>query len=164
MSWPDRPSRRRTLALIGAGAAAAGCGFVPAYGPQGGAGRLQGATAVAAPDTPFGFRLRSQLESRLGPARDARYLLSVTAEVTGADAAVSATGAVGRRNLVGRATYRLTDGPDGPVIAEGLVEDFTGHAATGGILATRAAAEDAEARLAILLADAILSRLAAAAA
>ena len=56
----------------------------------------------------------------------------------------------------------MTDAATGRQITSGTVEAFTSYAATGSTVATQAAEDDARARLAVLLADMIVTRMLAA--
>ena len=152
---PDCASRR--LVLL-APLLIAACGFAPAYGPGGEGARLDGRLSYEAPDTPDGFLLRARLEDRLGRAATPEAILAVEVEVSREAAAVTPEGSITRYDLAGRASWRLARG-DGTPLAEGEVSAFTGSSATGTTVATRAAEEDARARLMTLLADAIVARL-----
>ena len=63
-----------------------------------------------------------------------------------------------RFNLVGTADWTLSDMAGGAVTA-GDVSTFTSYSATGSNVATQAAQADASARLAVAMADLIVSRL-----
>lgn len=153
--WPDRPSRRL---LLTAPLALAACGFRPAYAPGGPGLRLRGRVAVEAPPTPDGFRLRAELEDRLGPAGAAAATLSAEPAVEVATAAVTPAGAITRYQLAGTARWRLLS-PEGRLLAEGEAHALTGYSATGPTVSSRAAAQDAEGRLMALLAQRIVERL-----
>lgn len=154
---PDR--RLFVLAAL----AAAGCGFTPLHAPDGIATRLDGAVLVDAPADPNAFDLVARLEERLGRGGAARYALAVEADLRQDRLAVTSDGAITRFNLIGNARYRLTDLATGDVAAAGSVNAFTGYSATGSPVATLTAERDARARLMVLLADAIVARLFAAA-
>lgn len=145
MWWP-----RLLLVLLPA------CGFAPAYAPGGPGEALRGRVAVEAPDTPDGYRLRLALEERLGTGSGLRLAAEPTVEEV--PAAVTPEGAITRFDLVGRATWALRDA-GGATLAEGVATAFTGASATGSTVATRAAREDARARLMVLLADDVARRL-----
>jgi LPS-assembly lipoprotein len=145
--------------LLSSLAVLAGCGFTPAYGPQGGAGRLQGAVLVSAPETREGYMLVRQLEDRLGRASAPRFLLETDLDVDQERMAVTANNITTRFNLVGKVTFRLRDAATSALLAEGRVDSFTGYSATGSTVATRAARRDAQARLATILADQLVTRL-----
>ena len=147
---------RRALLLVPLYLAA--CGFAPAYAPGGSGNRLRGRVTLAAPETPEGFRLRAQLEDRLGPTDAGPLVLTAEIEVDTISAAITPDGAITRYHLRGRAPWRLS-GSDGAVLGEGVASGFTGYSATGTAVATRAAEEDARERLMVLLADEIVARL-----
>ena len=153
--WWSRRHLAAGLALL-----LAGCGFQPVHGPDGAGRALREATTISVPDTRTGFRLLARLEDRLGPPAAVLYHLDVVPEITEERSAVTADGTTTRRQVLGTARYRLSRGrSDGPVIAEGTVEAFTSYSATSTPVSTRAAAEDARDRLAVILADLILTRL-----
>ena len=114
---------------------------------------------VEAPATVPGYLLRGQLIDRLGSARTPRYdlVLDTTEEIE--QAAISADGAVFRYRLLGRAAYELRPVTGGAPLAEGAVEEFASYSATLGTVASEAAERDARERLAVLLADQIVTRL-----
>lgn len=145
----------RRTALLGF-LALAGCGFAPVYGDGGGP---RGYFTYQTPETIAGYRLREQLEQRLGLPVDARYRLSVTLSENRKPAAITAAGDTTRYNVIGTAVWTLTDIASGEETAKGEVETFTSYAATGSTVATQAAAADATARLSVALADMIVGRL-----
>ena len=147
-------SRREILLTL---TALSGCGFTPAYGPGAASGLLRGRVAVEAPATPEGYALRQRLLSRLGGG-GSDYLLSVTLVQEEGASAIAPDGSITRLRLLGEASWRL-EGPDGALIGSGDVEGFTAFSATGSTVASRTARLDAENRLAILLADRIVTRL-----
>lgn len=145
-------------ALILSAVALAGCGFTPAYGPQGSAQALQNALNITV--TPLergGYLLVRRLEERLG--RGARYDLAVTVDVRSEALGTDASGTNTRTQLVGRASYALRLPGDAAALIEGETDAFTGYSTTGSTVATRAAGRDAELRLMVILADQITERL-----
>jgi len=150
--------RRTFLALAGA-AALAGCGFTPAYGPGGGGAKLLGAVQPDGPESRDDFALIRRLSERLGPVEQARYRLAyqVSTEVLGQ--AITPDNATTRYSLSGRAEYRLHDIGTDAVLLTGTVSSFTSWSATGSVVATSAAEEDAHRRLMRMLADQIVTRL-----
>lgn len=154
-------NRRHMLAAF---AALAGCGFTPVYGPNGTGRALYGRVAFRAPATVEGFRLRARLEDRLGRVERGVYLLTVDLSVEEVALVITTAQDVNRYNLPGRARWVLTpDGSDQPV-AQGEVNTFTAYSAFGTTVATREAQDDARDRLALALADLIVTDLMAAAA
>ena len=149
-------SRRFVIALP---LALAACRFRPVYGP-GGAGRaLDGKVSMEPVDTEDGYLIVRALEDRLGRAGTPSYHLSVTTEVEPQGQAVTASGAITRISLVGRATYVLTRAGSDVKLAEGDVRNFTGYSATGSTVEALAAETDARERLMVILADQIVTRL-----
>lgn len=145
---------RRTL-LVGL-AALAGCGFAPIYG-EGPA--LRGQIAFNANDTVAGFRLRERLETRLGRSTSPRYQLTARITQSQRAAAITSDGDTARFNIVGKATWVLTETATGTRVEAGEVEAFTSYSATSSTVATQSTRDDAEARLAVILADMIVSRV-----
>lgn len=156
--WCSDPTRRGVLA--GALAlAVAGCGFVPAYGPEG-AGVFHGRTAITAPATVEGYRLLARLEDRLGQAQGARWHLVVTLDTDESAAGYGADGSIGRATVIGEADWRLSDGVDGPLIGEGRARTFTGYdSGLANTVALRAASIDARERLTTILANQIITQM-----
>ncbi|MGR3632844.1 MAG: LPS assembly lipoprotein LptE [Limimaricola soesokkakensis] len=154
--WFSEPGRR---ALLLGALALGGCGFAPAYGPDNDAARLRGKVAVEAPASFPGYLLRARLLDRLGAPVEPLYELDVETSEEVEQAAISADGAVLRYRLLGRASYALRPLAGGPALAEGAVEEFAGYSATLGTVASDAAERDARERLAVLLADQIVTRL-----
>lgn len=149
-------SRRKFLTLMAA-LPLAGCGFTPVYGTNGSTRSLRGRIAYRAPDTPEGFRLRTRLEDRLGRAEQDDYVLTVTLSISTTSVVVSSAQNINRFNLPGTATWVLTEaGADQP-LASGNVQTFTAYSAFGTTVATRQAQDDARDRLAIALADLIVT-------
>lgn len=154
--WCSRPTRR---GFLGATLALAGCGFVPAMG-DGAAGRFRNATAITAPATVDGYRLLTRLEDRLGRATGGRWHLAVTIETRETSAAYGADGSIGRATITGEAAWRLTDGEGGPLVGEGRARAFAGYdSGLSNTVALRAAAVDARERLAVQLADQIVTQM-----
>lgn len=151
---------RRTF-LLGA-LALSGCGFTPAYGPGGTAGRLQGTILIDAPQDRNGYLLVRHLEDRLGRAAAARYGLSLALDIKRERMAIAADNITTRFNLIGRVSYALRDLEDGRVLTSGNVDSFTGYSATGSTAATQTAEANAHERLMTILGDQIVMRLVAA--
>lgn len=151
-------TRRALLALLAAAPLAA-CGFTPVYGPGGAGDALRGRVAFQAPATAEGFRLRAQLEDRLGRVEQGEFLLSVNISIYETALAISSDTDVNRYNVVGAATYTLTrPGTEDP-LTTGTVNTFTAYSASGTTVSTRQAQDAARQRLAIALADQIVTEL-----
>lgn len=152
MSFELTPRRLVLVALLGL----ASCGFAPIYGTGDG---YRGTIAYEADDSVAGFRLRQRLEDRLGRSEAPNYTLTTTLRSSQRAAAITAEGDTSRFNIIGAAAWTLTDIASGEVLDEGEVEAFTSYSATGSTIATQSTRDDAEARLAVILADQIVSRV-----
>ncbi|MEM6579306.1 MAG: LPS assembly lipoprotein LptE [Pseudomonadota bacterium] len=155
----------RRSVILAAASAVVGCGFEPAYGPNGSASRLQGRVRV---DDPIGrpaYLLTREIEDRLGaaPPEDAGgvYGLSYAITVEEQAVAISSNNVARRFNLEGSVTYSLRDIDSTAVLVTGRASNFTSYSAFGTPVATQAAARDAEKRLMVILADQIITRLVA---
>jgi LPS-assembly lipoprotein len=155
MSSSDRRSVLALLALLPLGA----CGFAPAYGPDGGAGRLRGRIAVQAPTDRNGFDLVRELEMRLGVAQAPVYDLGFTVSAQRVAGGITPDAAITRYQLVGSATWTLTERAGGARVAGGTVRNFTAWSATGSTVAGLAAERDAARRLMVILADQIVTQI-----
>lgn len=152
---------RRRFLVLGA-AVLAGCGFTPAYGPNGSAARLQGAVLVDEPGTRPAYLLTRHLEDRLGRPTAARYGLSYSIDLDDAPIAISTNNVTTRYNVLGEVTYALRDLDTGAVLTSGKVDSFTSYSTSGTTVATQAAERDARKRLMTILGDRIVTRLIAA--
>lgn len=150
-------SDRRTFLI--AAVALAGCGFTPAYGPGGGASVLLGRVAPDAPATRDDFALTRRLSERLGPPQAAAYRLAYDITTNATGQAITPDNTTTRYALTGDVSYRLQDAGTDAVLLTGEVTSFTSWSASGSSVATRAAEEDAHARLMRVLADQIVTRL-----
>jgi LPS-assembly lipoprotein len=135
----------------------AGCEFTPVYGTGGATSTLRGRIAYRAPNTPEGFRLRSRLEDRLGRVERGDYLLTVQLEIQEEAIVISSAQDINRFNLPGKANWILTEAGDNKPLASGIAQTFTAYSAFGTIVATREAQDDARNRLAVALADLIVT-------
>ncbi|MFC5739104.1 LPS assembly lipoprotein LptE [Sinirhodobacter huangdaonensis] len=151
-------SDRRTFLLLAA-AALAGCGFTPAYGPQGGGTKLLGRVQTDSPATRDDFALIRRLSERLGPLETAQYRLAYTVRTEALGQAITPSNATTRYSLSGTVDYTLHDIGTDAVLLTGKVASFTSWSATGTVVATDAAEEDAHRRLMSMLADQIVTRL-----
>lgn len=149
----DRPARRTVLlGLLGL----AGCGFAPIYGDG---AATQGAFTFETDDSVIGFRLRARLEDRLGQSGSAKFVIKTSLDTSERAAAITEDGDTSRLNVIGAANWSLTDLTTNQQIETGKVEAFTSYSATGSTVATQTAKDDARARLALILADMIVTRV-----
>ena len=151
-------SDRRTFLLIGV-AALTGCGFTPAYGPQGGGAKLLGGIAPDTPSTPDEFELVRRLAARLGPPDPARYRLTYEVGTDVIRQGITPDNATTRFRLSGEVRYTMRDAGSDAVLLTGAVNSFTSWSATGTFVATQSAEQDAHRRLMHILADQIVTRL-----
>lgn len=157
-SGRPRPTRRRALAL-GAALALSACGFTPVYGPQGIAQGLRGEILVAEPSDRLGFVFVARMEDRLGQPQSAPYLLDFRIQTEREGVGITPARETTRFNVLGRIDYTLTDRATGTELKRGKVENFTGYSATGSIVGTISATEDAAERLMVILADQLMTEL-----
>lgn len=160
MSSPDR---RTVLLGLAAALALAGCGLTPVYGPGGGGGRLAGRVRPRDPETPLDFVFNQRLAERLGPEDAADYDLDYRITAGVVSQAITSDEVTTRYSLNGTADFVLT-GSDGAELTRGRVSSFTSYSTTGTTISTLAAEADARERLALMLADQVVTRLLAAAA
>ena len=157
--WSEPPSRRRALAALGALGGLAACGFAPAYGPGGSASVLRNQVLPDKPGDRFAFLFASRIEDRLGPAgEDAAYSLGYGLPLRTVETAVTGTGSPRRLALEGVARFSLRR-RGGGVVTSGAVSAFTAFSDTGTSVAVRSARADAERRLAVILADQVVTQL-----
>ncbi|MDJ0824993.1 MAG: LPS assembly lipoprotein LptE [Rhodobacter sp.] len=149
--------RRHILAA--ALAVLAGCGFSPVYGPGGGSDTLRGAIRAADPTDRKSFVFFARLEDRLGRPQAAPYVLTYAITTDRQGLGITPDQATTRFSILGRVDYTLTDRATEAVLATGRVENFAGFSATGSIVATLSATEDATERLMVTLADQLVTRL-----
>jgi len=154
-------SRRQALTVL-AGLPLAACGFTPVHGPGAAGTALRGRVAYRAPDTPEGFRLRARLEDRFGRVERGDFLLRVEIETEEVALVISSDQDINRYNLPGRATWALylaaNLAAETP-LASGEVRTFAAYSAFGSTVATQEAQDDARDRLAVALADLIVTDL-----
>jgi LPS-assembly lipoprotein len=153
---------RAALAVLGL--ALAGCGFQPLYDPGSPAAEMLGRVEVAPMNGRVGFEMRERLIRRLGPASDAEYLLEVDLDLRREGVAITQKNITTRYNVIGNAEFRLMPIAGGAAVLKGDVFSLTGYSApddeTTTAFASRAAEKAAETRLALTLADQIVTRLA----
>ncbi|MBM3603210.1 MAG: hypothetical protein FJX25_00300 [Alphaproteobacteria bacterium] len=156
---PDRIPRRAVLLGL---LALSACGLSPIHGPGGGGDRLFGKVRPRDPDTPLDFVFNRRLAERLGPENAAIYDLDYRINASVVSQAITPDEVTTRYSLNGTADFALT-GPQGQVITRGRVSSFTSYSTTGTTISTLAAEADARERLALMLADQVVTRLLAAA-
>ena len=134
----------------------AGCGFAPVYD---GGGTIRGQFAFETDESVIGFQTRTRLAERLGETTAPRYVIKVATTTSERAAAITAEGDTARLNIIGVAQWSVVETGTGVQIETGQTEAFTSYAATGSTVATQATRDDARQRLAIILADMIVTRV-----
>jgi LPS-assembly lipoprotein len=150
---------KRHLMMMTVAVALTGCGFTPVYAPGGAAEGLSGQISFADPTSRNEQLLVRHLEQRLGAGINGPYRLTYDLQVDQQRMAVTTNNTTARFNLIGRASYQLTDASGEQVLADGTATQFTGYSASGTTVATRAAEQDAHARLMVILGDQIVAQL-----
>lgn len=150
---------RRGLASLAAALALAACGFAPVHGPGGGGSRLSGAIRAAEPATDETFAFVRRLEERIGRPDDPRYELGYALTTSVAALAIDGSDSITRLNIEGRLDWTLVPADGGEPVLSGRETAFTGYSAPASTVSTRASERDARRRLAIILADKVVTRL-----
>lgn len=153
MSSFERRALLLTLVTLPLGA----CGFRPVYGPGGTGNAIRDRIRVADPGSRLEFELVARLEDRLGTG--SAYDLDYRIDIGQRDLAIDEAENIDRINIVGSLAFTLREAGTGRVIAEGEVSTFTAYATTASPVATASARRDAEDRLAVALADQVVTRL-----
>lgn len=144
---------RRTFLL--SAVALAGCGFQPAYGPNGTASKLRGKVRVEPSDTREGFTLAHALEDIFAQAVDEQYVLSFTVDTDEDGLGITTDQEITRYHVTGTAKFSLIRTADGQTVASGEARSFTAYSATGSTVSSVTATRDAYDRLMSILADQI---------
>ena len=152
-------SRRKFLTFTAAPLALSACGFTPIYSEGSAAEKMHGRIALGTFDGLDGFKMREQLETRLGIATAATHRLDVVLVVDSEGLAVTQDGSITRYNLSGEAEFTVTQ-LGGGVVFRDSVSAFTAYNATASAYATRIAERDANRRMSVTLADRIVTRMA----
>jgi len=153
MSSSDRRSVLLGALVLGA------CGFTPVYGPGGPADGLRGRIAYDEPFDRAGFDFVRQLEERLGLPTSPSWRLSASIRRSQERIAVTSEGVANRFQILGSVDYALREIGSNRTVTSGSVENFVSYSATRTAVATRAARDDAEARLMRILADQVAAEL-----
>ena len=120
---------------------------------------LRSTIAVTEPDTRIEFAFAQQFEDRLGRPGDPRYALTYTLLLEETALAIDEANNIERFNIEGTLDWRLVpEGADRPILA-GREVSFTAYSATGSTISTLESERDAQRRLAVILADAVVTRL-----
>lgn len=152
-------NRRKFLTLAATPLALSACGFTPIYSDGSAADLMHGRIALGSFDGLSGFQMREQLETRLGVATTATHLLDVALKVDREGVAITQDGSITRYNLSATAVFTVTQ-LGGDIVFQGSATAFTAYNATASAYATRIAEKDAYRRIAVTIADKIVTRLA----
>lgn len=145
----------RRAVLFGALALGA-CGLRPAGQT---ATQLHGAVRVQNPTDKDAFDMVRQIERRFGPPQTVRYALQIDVLTVTEGVAISIDDDTTRQQVVGEATYILTETTTDDIVSTGTVRSFTGFSTTGSTVATRTAEIDVRKRLMVILADQIVTKI-----
>jgi len=148
----------------------AGCGYTPAYGPTGQAEVLRQQVTVDPPNNENEFNLVTQLELRLNRSQSATYQLSYRIALGSDSVAINLGRDVSRYNIRGKVSFDLRDLATNKVVHQSSIDGFTSYSAgvidatakppsTAATISTVAAERDAYARLMVILADQMVTRL-----
>lgn len=148
---------RRSLLAVLVALPLAGCQFQPVYGPGGSGEIIRNQIRVADPTSRIEFGLIARLEDRLGSG--SAYDLDYTLATSRRNVVVDGAENIDRINLSGTLEFTVRDAASGIVVQSGSVTTFTAYAATASPVATEAARRDARDRLAVALADQLVTRL-----
>lgn len=148
---------RRTLLVTLTALPLAACNFTPVYGPGGSGEIITDTIRVADPETRMEFELVARLEDRIGTGSN--YTLDYDIIRTNRDLAIGEDEVINRINLVGTLAFTVREAGSGLTVQTGEVSTFTSYATTESPVATESARRDAEDRLAVALADQMVTRL-----
>jgi LPS-assembly lipoprotein len=155
---------RRLGALLPIALALAGCTLRPLYagGSRGPVAQALHGVAVAPIEGRSGWLVRNALADRLGggPGDAVRYRLEVTLDDDITGFGIRSDNAVTRERRTLRARYRLVDAGRGTVLVDATAGSDAGIDVVSSEYATVAAEQTALERLAVEIADQIVSRIA----
>ncbi len=152
-------SDRRLFLGLAAAFALAACGFTPVNAPGGAGGALSGTIVADAPADNLGYDFVARIEGRLGRPDAPRWALAYTLATRDQSVGITPENVATRVNITGTLTWSLRPvGAEDPVLS-GQLQSFTAYSTTGTTVATLTARRDAERRLAVILADMLVTRL-----
>jgi LPS-assembly lipoprotein len=154
-------NRRQVLTALCLTLVLGACGFTPIYSDGSAATGLYGRIEITAGKGRESFEMRERLIERFGFAASPEYNLTYTYFVDSEGLAVSRTAEITRYNLDGISSFKVTDITSGSVVFTGTVKSKTAYSATSETYPTRVAEQDAQSRLALALADQIITHISA---
>lgn len=152
-------NRRKVAAAIAMSLAMGGCGFTPIYSEGSKASGLRGKIEFTAGKGRESFEMRERLIERFGFTNDPRYALVFSYDVESEGLAVSEAAEITRYNLSGKSVFKVMDMATSAVVFSATVKSTTAYSATSETYPTRVAEQDAHSRLALALADQIVTRV-----
>lgn len=140
----------------------AGCTLRPLYAGGGGGHVAQTLESVQVAPIPgrAGWLVRTALEDRLGAEGEARYRLEIELDDDITGFGIRADDSVARERRTLRARYRLVEAGRGTVVLDATAGSDAGIDVVSSEYATVAAEQTALERLAVEIADQIVSRIA----
>ena len=155
----------RTLSILPFGLLLAGCGLQPLYsgGASGAVATSLRSVQVAPIEGQSGWLVRNELVERLGDGKaagDARYRLEVELDDDITSFGIRGDRAATRERRTLRARYRLVEIERGTVVLDATAGSDAGIDVVSSEYATVAAEQTAQERLASVIADQMVSRLA----
>ncbi len=154
-------NRRTILVSLTSTALLGGCGFTPIYSEGSAADGLRGTIEIVPGKGREVFTMRERLVERYGFSNTPKYRLSFTYKAESEGLAVSTSAEVTRFNLDGTSDFKVVDAQTGVLLLSGTVKSKTAYSATSETFPTRVAEQDAQSRLALALADQIVTRVSA---
>ncbi|MCV6595889.1 MAG: hypothetical protein OIF40_02220 [Mangrovicoccus sp.] len=131
----------------------AACDFKPVYGPDGAGARLNRKVSFTEATTRETYTLVRALERQFGPLTRPDYLLDYRYRIRREDAAITSGEEIDRVNLIGTLEYSLRDQTNGAQLAKGTAYGVVSYSSAGDAVATSAARQDAQERLARIVAE-----------
>ncbi len=147
---------RRSLVLLAVIPLAA-CQFSPVYGPGGSGEVIRNQIRVAEPGNRIEFGFVARMEDRIGSG--SAYTLDYTLETSSRNVVIDGAENIDRVNVVGDLAFTVSEAATGREVQRGDVSSFTAYATTASPVATESARRDARDRLAVILADQLVTRL-----
>lgn len=133
--------------------ALSGCSLSPAFKSNHGPKALKGKIKFSTPTNREDYMLVSRLEENFGPVKEPLFNLSISYRVT--EKGLGSLGNISRYNLLGKASFSLSQISTDSVVLENQVNTFTSYSASAQTLATETAGRAAKDRLMRALADQI---------
>ncbi len=154
-------SRRKIVTALCLTSVLGSPGFTPVYSDGSAASGLQGMIEITSGKGRESFEMREHLIERFGFAKNAQYNLTYTYFADSEGLAVSTSAEITRYNLNGTSSFKVTDNASGAVVFSGVVKSKTAYSATSETYPTRIAEQDARSRLALALAEQMITRISA---